>query len=179
VQLKLTTNLASDPQKADNFEDISDLYFNLKPDYFVGHLIVLSSVPSGVTLAQQALNNVYAGDEHTFDLHFDSGSGSGSLLTGSNVVTLTLGLNIAPTGTDALTSQSFKSITTGNLPNYFAAVHVQGTGSNWQGSTWAGSNAPTTGGFVVTPVPRAAIGGIVLLGGLTLRRRISAAMKPG
>jgi len=170
VKLTITANMVSPA-------DVEKISFNVTPDELANNLVDSNKV--NVDSFSEDPNNIFMGSVHTFDLLFDTGSGSHAL-SGQQVASVVLSLKNPPTVPGlTLNAYSFDAFTTGTNTNtnqsitLYAAAHFQNIGKNDNDSSWISTGGePAQGGPLPgTPLPHAAVAGSALFGVLALTRR--------
>jgi hypothetical protein len=165
VQLTLQANLTG---LKDNQEDIQDVYFNVTPDSLLSNLSW--TLGTNATAVETSIDNENAGPILNFDIKVSSGQGINGLL-GNDMATVTFFLTDPALAPPSLTASSFLAQTP-TPPSYFAAAHIQNTGSKFNNSSWAASNPPLLvgGELPSTPLPSTAAAGMALVTTLGLGR---------
>ena len=172
VDLTLTANFP-----AGSSLDVDQIDFNLNPSITPSNLSFVNGSSNATTVAETATtdNAQKAGPAFGFDVEFGTGQGSHALGSGGGIQTDVIHITLNGGGTLSASDFNFQSSPgNNNVGPYYAAAHVQNTGTNGQDSSWVANNgggAPTPGPLPV-PAPASVWSGVGILMGLALVRHL-------
>jgi len=173
VDLTLTANFPSgSPLDVDQVDfNILDSLDSLLPNL---KFTAAASNASTVTMTASTDNGQTAGPAKGFDVQFGSGQGSNALGSGGGAQIDVIHLSLTSgTGLNALDFNAQSTPGNNGFGPFYAAAHVQNTGTNGQDSAWVSSTGtPTVGGPLPTPAPASIWSGACLLLGLAVIRQL-------
>lgn len=170
VDLTLTANFP-----AGSSLDVDQVDFNINPSITPSNLSFVNDSANATTVTSTATTNdaQKAGPAFGFDIDFGTGQGSHALGSGGGIQTDIIHITLNGVGTLSASDFNFSS-TPGNngFGPFFAAAHVQNTGTNGQDSSWTANNGggPPTPGPLPVPAPASVWSGAAILIGLALAR---------
>lgn len=153
---------------------IDQVDFNINPTITPSNLSFVNDSSNATSVSEAATTNnaQKAGPAFGFDVNFGTGQGSNALGFGGGIQTDVIHITL---GGGTLSASDFNFSSTpgnNNIGPFFAAAHVQSTGTNGNDSSWVANNGggPPTPGPLPVPAPASVWSGAAILIGLALVR---------